>query len=290
MAFTWTQTIGQYVEKIEAQDIQELRDKTDFLLTNRLYCGANYGYYSGNYAYCGSHLTSHLWSYYYSNNGYCSSHVGNTMGTYNPCDNGGTCFPAGVKVLLSNCRWCSIEDIRPGDEVMSFYGKANKVLDIYNTRLGPDRVMMAFPDRSLIFTPEEALWARNEKEEYWTVSDYDAFLKEEDFDYFVNGINYSRGGLNRKPPLIQEGEFEYAHLCGWIKQTPIFRREFTKDTVVYNLIVEEDFTYIVDGYITYGAISDEKIDFTKYKWNGLDIEIFPPFYLSDSTMIKRAIR
>lgn len=283
MGFTWTQTIGQFTQEIEAQDVQELRNNVDWL-NNNLECQTHH-------TYCSGHYTSHLSTYYTPNYGsqcgtYCAS-VNISYQPYTPCDSLGTCFPAGVKILMYDGRWFSIEDIRPGDIVMSFYGKPNKVLDIYNTILGRNRSMLGFLDDSLVFTPEEALWAKNETEEYWAISDYNKFLAEEDLDYYVNNILYQRYGLKRKQPILQISELEYAHLTGWKKQTPVVRREYYQNTVVYNLIPDGDYTYFVNGYITYGAISDEIIDFTKYKWNGLQVEIQPPFYLSESSMIKR---
>ena len=145
MGFTWTQTIGQFTEKIEAQDVQELRNNVDWL-NNNLECQTHH-------TYCSGHYTSHLSTYYTPNYAsqcgtYCAS-VNISYQPYVPCDSLGTCFPAGVKVLMYNGRWFSIEDIIPGDVVMSFYGKPNKILDIYNTTLGRNRVMLGFLDDSL---------------------------------------------------------------------------------------------------------------------------------------------
>lgn len=277
MALTWVQTIPQY-SNIERVDIVEMRSNADWLNNNFSYCGTNYITNNANYGYYTTNCSA--------NNSNCSSVNSSVNGTYTACYNAGTCFPSGIKVLLANKRWMSIEDIRPGDEVMSFYGNKNTIMDIYNTVLG-DRVMLAFPDNSLIFTPEESLWAKSETDEYWAVSDYNKFLKEEDFNYLVNGISYYRGGLNRKSPILQIDTLDYAHLAGWNRCCPIPRKDFNEKTIVYNLIPDGDFTYFVNGYITYGAVNDDSIDYTKYKWNGLKENISGVYYMSDSKMIRR---
>lgn len=42
MAFTWTQTIGQYTAKNIAAAINEVRTNTDWLKDNMYYCATNY--------------------------------------------------------------------------------------------------------------------------------------------------------------------------------------------------------------------------------------------------------
>lgn len=277
MALTWNQTMPQY-GNIERVDINELRSNCDWLADNLSYCGTNYISNNANYGYYTTNCAA--------NNSQCNTVNNSVNGSYTPCYSGGTCFPAGIKILLANKRWMSIEDIRPGDEVMSFYGNKNTIMDIYNTILG-DRIMLGFPDGSLIFTPEESLWAKNEMDEYWAISDYNKFLKEENFNYLVNGVSYYRGGLNRKSPILQIDTLDYAHLAGWNRCSPVPRRDFGEKTIVYNLIPDGDFTYFVNGYITYGAVNDDDIDYTKYKWNGLKETIPGVFYLSNSMMTRR---
>jgi len=284
MSFTWTQTIGVGSKSIKAA-LDEIRTNTDWLNNNRAcltHCGTHYGthwythnstYYSSNLSnYCSSVRTSHYVSYYPTN-----------YSAY-----GGSCYPVGTKILLSNGRWLSIEEIRPNDEVMSFFGKANKVLDIYNTKLGKDRIIMSFPDNSLFFSPEEVLWARNDDDEYWAVSDYNKHIREEGFNYLINGKIYERRGFTVRKPILQLFELEYAHIDGWKRHIPIVRREFGDETPLFNLIVDGDSTYFVNGYITYGIINDVDIDFTQYKWNGLNKKVDNVSYLSDSLMIRKS--
>jgi hypothetical protein len=277
MSFTWTQSVTQYTN-IEKVDIDEIRTNCDWLNNNRsMYCSTHYS------PYCSTHYSGHRQTHYNADR--AGHYVTYLTGYQNYL---ATCFPSSTKILLCNGRWMSIEDIRPGDEVMSFYGNCNKVLDIYHTTLG-DRFMMGFSDESLFFTPEESLWAKNDKEEYWTVSNYNMFLAEENLNYFINGVSYARYGLKRKKPILQIHEMKYAHLNGWIEHIPrtYGRKKFDVSTVVYNLIPDGDSTYFVNGYITYGAISDEFIDYTKYEWKRLKNNIDNMIYFSDSKMVER---
>jgi len=187
---------------------------------------------------------------------------------------------------MSNGRWISIEDIRPGDKVMSFYGKENTVLEIDLTKLGDNRAMFGFPDGSLIFSPEEYLWAKNENDEFWSISDYNSYLREKGMDWVINGKLYKRYGLQRREPIIQVHALDYAHITGWKKHKPIVRREFGDDTPLYSLVLDGDYTYFVNGYITAGGVSDEVIDFSTYKWKGLDINIDAPYYRPEVFFVK----
>lgn len=280
MSFTWTQTIGVGSKSIKAA-LDEIRTNTDWLNNNRNYCGTNY---TTHYP---AHRITHNAVYYSSNNNTNkTTHNSSNYTSYCPYDSGGTCFPMGVKILMSSGRWMSIEDVRPGDKVMSFYGKENTVLEIDLTRLGDNRAMYGFPDGSLIFSPEEYLWAKNGSDEFWSVSDYSSYLREKGMDWVINGKLYKRYGLKRREPIIQVFALDYAHITGWKKHMPVVRREFGSDTPLYSLVLDGDYTYFVNGYITAGGVSDEVIDFSTYKWKGLDVEIDAPYYCPEVFFVR----
>jgi hypothetical protein len=310
MAFTWTQTIGQNAKDIAAAineirtNVDYLKDNmsycaahfdTDLSAYKSTHQATNYAthktnvntsvlatYYSSN---CGSNYPANYNPYYSTDDlsywinaggtfvATCTQHHGKdnstVLNSYNGAYFPSECFPAGTKVLMFDGRILSIENIKPNDNVMSFFGKANRVLDIQVSKLG-SQMMFGFSDGSLVYTSAEQLWAKNSNDEFWAVSDYNSHVRGAGNDWEINGTVYKRHGIRRRGVIVQVDALDYAHVMGWKKQFPIVRREFGSDAVIYSLILDGDYTHFVNGYITNGGVSDEVIDFSTYKWNGLN--------------------
>lgn len=187
------------------------------------------------------------------------------------CDCGGCCFPSGNKVLMEDRTWKDIETIEEGERVVGIDGEINTVISPYHTTLKNDRSILTFSDKSLYWCCEHLLWTRNPVgEEYWGTHDYNQYLAEKHPYTLANGQVIDYDGLTKKEPFIlPKSSYDYAHIDGWKKQTVMVDRTFGDETPVHSLALTGSHTFIVNGYVVAGFVSDHDYDFSKIKWNGL---------------------
>jgi Hom_end-associated Hint. len=204
--------------------------------------------------------------------GGCTGCSGSCTGSCSGCsgDSCTSCFPAGTKVLLGDLTEKKIEDVAVGDEVMGLDSQKHKVVGLYPTKLGRDRALFQFTDKSLAWSGEHPLWIRNEAgEEYWGVHDYNAYIREIYGPQPNVPPEYQNYGLKKKEPLVITTPVEYAHVSGWRKQIACIDRAAGSDTPLYDLIIDGPGTMICNGYVVSAFASDNRYDFCQFRWEGL---------------------
>lgn len=197
----------------------------------------------------------------------CSSCTGSCSGCSG--DSCTSCFPAGTKVLMGDLTEKNIEEVVIGDEVMGIDGKAYQVVALYPTKLGKDRALFQFTDKSLAWSGEHPLWIRTEKEEYFGVHDYNAYVREIYGPQPTVPPEYQNYGLKKKKPIIITNTVEYAHVAGWKKHEVCIDRNAGTDMPLFDLIIDGPGTMICNGYVVSAFVSDSRYEFSQTKWDGL---------------------
>lgn len=162
-------------------------------------------------------------------------------GTHN-C-NCACCFIKGTLVTMADGSKKSINKIIPGDKVIGMNGYINTVKGIHHVKLGNQRFMMTFDDKSLIFTGDHVFRIRsNFDNEAWGTSDISGFIREHSSIH--NNVYSIRGA------------FEYFTENGWKVQIPVVAREYGDDTDCFDLILDGDSTYYANGYLVKAYTED----------------------------------
>lgn len=175
------------------------------------------------------------------------------------CECACSCFPAGSKVLMGDCSWRNIEEVKVGDMVMGVHGPV-PVVDIDHPILGHRR-MMTFEDGSLAWSEEHMLWARERggREWWWCANPH-----QWRFEVSVGHL----GGLKDNYSMFWGGGFEYAHVDGWIAQKVKMDPSYTADTRLY-LPVTTGSPIIVNGYVVGARVNEFGFDYNTIAWNGM---------------------
>lgn len=149
------------------------------------------------------------------------------------------CFIAGTLVTLADGTTKPIELLRSEDAVLGMNGSVNMVKGLHHVKLGSQRTMMTFADRSVTFTGDHVFRIRTKfGTEGWGVCDVAGFLREHDL---------LRANLKEVFPITEETE--YCKNGEWLMQKPIIAREYGDETECYDLILDGDSTYYANGYL-----------------------------------------
>ncbi|HWR30766.1 MAG TPA: hypothetical protein VN631_13145 [Negativicutes bacterium] len=190
----------------------------------------------------------------------------------------GGCFPTGTKILMSDYSSKNIESLTTADSVIGIEKSPLKVLAVYPLYLGSYQGLWKFPDDSLMFSSDHAFWVRKNGEDWWGTHDIHHWLRgEELLDPYVDiqsGLKVNFGKLSKKPLILTGGE-QFAHISGWVTQSPVMARDqlYQDNYIVWMVVTEGSHTMIANGYVVSALVSDTngEYDFSAIKWDGLVI-------------------
>ena len=168
--------------------------------------------------------------------------------TYNYQDNP-CCFDPDAPILMADGAWKRIADVVKGDRVTGLKGEINTVVDVKNTTVG-SRKMMRF-DGHNFYSTDDHLFLTNKGWKTWVPSrlvDNDRenaeFLEGENRVIPLNDYD--------KMVVLVNGEFTEENYNHDFVQA----HDFPADYVVYDLHLDGDQTYIVDGFVVHNCGSD----------------------------------
>lgn len=214
-----------------------------------------------------------------NNNSLYSSY--DLLGMYNAifAFNPGGCFSATSAVLMSDLSWKMITEIEAGDMLYTSHGDS-AVSKLNVASLGQRRMYEMY-DGSLSFTSNHCLWARKEKDYFWSMelssyeNDYTeeekelfSILKELD-DNFTISDSILKPIFNDKTEVfagsVDENE-KFAYITGWKQNKPVLTGITAPDYQVYCPAVENKGLIIVNGYLVESHI-DETIQTYNFNWD-----------------------
>lgn len=175
---------------------------------------------------------------------------------------GCSCFPAGVKVLMANYTWRSVDRLRAGEMVMGADGKPVRLREVGTPALGPRRMYAFQEDSALRWSSEHLLWTRSGERQWWWSKDPEQFRDEVRKGFFR--------GLKDNFSLWVHADVEYAHLDGFARRTLVdVTNQYPNgaNTVLYHPITETGAPIIVEGYVAAGGIDEFSYDYTRLDWN-----------------------
>ncbi|MDR3563487.1 MAG: Hint domain-containing homing endonuclease [Negativicutes bacterium] len=181
---------------------------------------------------------------------------------YAPCNCGGCgCFRAGTKILMADGTKKNIEDVVVGELVIGMDGKPSKV---FNVKVVPleEQVWMTMEDGSIYSTGAHFYWGRLSDKEGWGCS-----ASEEHDEKIRAGLkpNLKEGYLD-----FEDAEVEYATIDGWKRNRSIIISGDPEE-MIYQLEVEGSHSYIANGYVVGGKVTDEDFDYQTIQWEGLKL-------------------
>jgi hypothetical protein len=185
-----------------------------------------------------------------------------TLNTYS----GGTCFPAGSLVLMSDMTYRLIETVKKGDLIFSSHGIV-PVESLYTTKLG-SRKMYRMTDGSLLWSAEHSFWVKRGEREYLWSMDV-SLLENEQRTGLIGGLkDFSQmfEGENLKSERFACLDRITKH--SWKENTPEHLPEYKDkpDTPLYLPLTENGELIIVNGYLVGAAINEFATDYSKLKW------------------------
>jgi hypothetical protein len=159
------------------------------------------------------------------------------------------CFDPDAPILMADGAWKRIADVVKGDRVTGLKGEINTVVDVKTTTVG-SRKMMRF-DGHNFYSTDDHLFLTNKGWKTWVPSrlvDNDRenaeFLEGENRVIPLNDYD--------KMIVLVNGEFTEENYNHDFVQT----HDFPADYVVYDLHLDGDQTYIVDGFVVHNCGSD----------------------------------
>lgn len=250
MAFTWTQSITQYTN-VERADIQEIRDKTDWLDNNVAYCGSNYTtYYATHYT---TYRSAHYITYNASNySAYCTSHY-----TKSP-----SCFTKNCVVIMYDGSKKLIQDIKIGEFVLGAYGDKNEVLYLDRPLRG-DRIIW---DIEGLYTTDEHPIMNGKRNGFCITSFSSWYNDKQQFHTVINSCNeYEQVFLES----IDEAttNVEQLHLGSRVatinghKLITRINATYRNDELLFNLVLGGSHTYCVNDIFVSGFCNDKDFDY-----------------------------
>jgi hypothetical protein len=163
----------------------------------------------------------------------------------------GCCFDPEAKVSMSDGTFKRIADVLIGDTVLNQHGGINTVLGIEAPELGK-RLMYKFNDRWAFVSEEHPILTTNG----WAAFDPTSWAVEEEFIGKLNKIEIGT-------TIITPNGTEVVNSIESV--------EMPEDYVIYNLMLDGDHTYVVEGVV----VHNKKIICTKLYHLGLmDEEIY----------------
>lgn len=175
---------------------------------------------------------------------------------------GGSCFPAGTRVLMADGSTKNMEDIKPGDLMMTIGGEAVECLIMETPVLG-NRKMIEFEDKSFMWSDEHLFWTRkvDTKEQWWWSFNPETWRGEVEAGVVV--------GLYDNDSLFTGENVEYATVDGWKSvKAQETAEEYDFYTQLY-LPKTDGRPIIVNGYLVTGGTNEWTYDYTQINWTKL---------------------
>jgi hypothetical protein len=167
-----------------------------------------------------------------------------------------TCFPAGTPVLMADLTWKPVEQVAKGEYVWTISGPA-LVVRPYITKLG-DREMLRFTDKSLQWSSEHPIWARNKSGDEWLWTyDPEKWRRE----VTAGAI----GGLKDNYSIWTGDAVEFAHIDGFRKNSIEVLLGYSPETPLYAVITEGPMV-VTGGYLVAAGTNEFNFDYTITKW------------------------
>lgn len=167
------------------------------------------------------------------------------------------CFTETALVLMSDGSYKRISEVQIGDKVIGISG-VNNVIGLHKVKLGNRRTLMTFAGEDLYFSGEHPFWIKTEDgNELWGSADINSYFAEHSNDYgeFVNRQLY--------PILVKAN---YATYDGWKENKPIVVDKFSPDIVLYDLILDGDYTYFANNYLVQCFVEKWDVDYSQKRW------------------------
>ena len=169
-----------------------------------------------------------------------------------------TCFPKGTRILAEGNSWVNIEDIRPGDSIVS-YGAIVRVEHVETPILGT-RKMLRFLEDDLFWSEEHLFWAKQGSKEWWWSYNPDRWREE-----VVSGVVV---GLLDNFSILSGDDILFAHIDGWVKRTvaAVPEGQFDENTQLY-LPVCGGAPIIANGYLVAASADEFSYDYKGIRWH-----------------------
>jgi hypothetical protein len=159
---------------------------------------------------------------------------------------GGCCFDADAKVLMEDGNWKRIVDVVVGDRVVNSKGEINNVVGLKNTTV-QDRKMIKFEDYDFYSTDDHLFLTNNG----WKTWRPDRLIdNNRDNAIFLEGDNKSTS-INAEDQLITR-TIENIDNVSYDSLKPK-ECSFDPATVVYDIHLDGDHTYIIEGFIVHNC-------------------------------------
>lgn len=190
-----------------------------------------------------------------------------------------SCFSASSAVLMSDLSWKMITEIKAGDMLYTSHGDS-AVSKLNVASLGQRRMYEMY-DGSLSFTSNHCLWARREKDYFWSMElpSYENDYTEEEKELFnilkELDVDFTILDLATKPIFNDQTEVfagsvdkneKFAHITGWKQNKPVLTGITAPDYQVYCPVVENKGLIVVNGYLVESHI-DETLQTYNFNWD-----------------------
>lgn len=173
------------------------------------------------------------------------------------CQSNCSCFPADSMVMMADGSEKPIQFVKRGEMVAGPHGPT-VIADLDRPILG-NRVLMEMEDKSLTWSDEHLLWARDRDtgHEWW----YGANAERWRFEMRTGHVR----GLN-DPMSIKTGNVEFAHIDGFKALT--VQPVATQDpyTQLYLPVTKDGSPIIVNGYVVGARVNEYEFDYELIEW------------------------
>ena len=167
------------------------------------------------------------------------------------CSACGFCFPEGSMVLMADGSLKEISQVVTGDIIWTHMGPS-RVFFVKETTLGT-RHLCKTHDKSLFWTDDHAIYARQGSEEYlYSVDKHGTQLAM---------ISHGFYGLDDHNKLLFGQDIEFYHQTGWKKVDVFTTQDMSPDTKVYMCFPENHGLVLVNGYLVSAAIDEQKVNY-----------------------------
>jgi hypothetical protein len=154
----------------------------------------------------------------------------------------GCCFDPNARVLMTGESWKRICEVAVGDEVVGRDGIINKVTGVKTTTVG-NRKMMKFVDAGFYSTDDHLFLT----ESGWKTWRPDRLVEEDRPNLaFLSLDNLSSPIGNGDVLVLHEGNKAYSSI-------EVVEVDFVPDFVVYDLHLDGDNTYVVEGFVVHNC-------------------------------------
>jgi hypothetical protein len=159
---------------------------------------------------------------------------------------GGCCFDPDARVMMEGGSWKKIEDVVVGDRVVNSKGEINNVVGLKNTIVA-NRKMIKFEDYDF-YTTDDHLFLTNKGWKTWRPDRL--ITQQSDNSGFLIGDNRSKS-IDSEDQLILRTEEGLSNVSYASLKSGEY--DFDRDFVVYDLHLDGDHTYIIEGFVVHNC-------------------------------------